>query len=388
MLDKIPLVIATSVLALLGAWWVMPTNSASIPSPAVTEIRENRTTPQPADVSAVKLPAESADPQPQPKVEVERTEYNFGSMERFESSSHTFTIRNIGDAPLQLEVGDSSCSCTLAGIEESGVAPGEETHIKLEWTLKFKEGPFRQSATILTNDPGRPEIQFVVEGIIQEAVNIAPRELVLSGISVGEPVSRTVEIIPSAFEIGNVLIEDELSIHPLTVSLLPRTDEHKNFRIAVNIPDTLPSGHFKKALNILIVPADPKKKTIRRTLKIAGNVTSGYIVLSPNMRKDGIYEIPPINTAGSHEYHAIIRIRDSEKELKIKSLKCRPEFITAKLEPQPDTSVKGLYKLTMTVSPDAPKGVYRGTGGGDVIIELDHPRIERIRFYLECAINR
>ncbi|EAQ79084.1 DUF1573 domain-containing protein [Blastopirellula marina] len=388
MFDKIPLVIAIAVLALLGAWWVMPSNPAPTASLAVATSNETTQPSNMANSRVVELPVESSEPQPQPQVEAERTEYNFGSMERFESSSHTFKIRNIGDAPLRLEVGDSSCSCTLAGLEESDVPPGEKTHIKLEWTLKFKEGPFRQSATILTNDPSRPEIQFAVEGIIEEAVKIVPRELVLSGISAGEPVSRMIEIIPAAFEIGDVIIEDESSIHPLTVRLLPRTDQNKNFRLAVNVPDTLPSGHFQKALNILISPADPEKKSIRRTLKIAGNLTGGYVVLSPNMRKDGIYEIPPINKKGSHEYHAIIRIRDSEKKLKIKSLKCRPEFVTAKLEPQPETSIKGLYKLTMTVSPDAPNGVYRGTGGGDVIIQLDHPRIERIRFYLECAINR
>ncbi|MFI4874394.1 MAG: DUF1573 domain-containing protein, partial [Blastopirellula sp. JB062] len=159
MLNQLPLAIAIVLIVLLGAWWVTPTNSASSDPQTVARSSD-------ADASAASQTNASdatdvtASSEPQPKVEVERTEYNFGSMERFEKSSHTFTIRNVGDAPLQLEVGDSSCSCTLAGLEEAGVAPGEETHIKLEWTLKFKEGPFRQSATILTNDPNRREVQF------------------------------------------------------------------------------------------------------------------------------------------------------------------------------------------------------------------------------------
>ncbi|PQO30867.1 DUF1573 domain-containing protein [Blastopirellula marina] len=388
MFDKIPLAVAVAVLALLGVWWVIPTDAV----PATASAASSREIESSAAKSEPKSPTDSqpktTEPEKHPKVEVDRTEFNFGTMERFESSTHTFTIRNVGDAPLQLEVGPSSCSCTLAGLEESGVQPGEETHIKLEWTLKFKEGPFRQTATILTNDPDRPEILFAVEGFTQEAVKFTPSTLVFSEIPVGSRQTRAVEIAPSAFAIGDVTLEDPSSVHPLAVTLTPPSEDQETYRLDVTVPEEMPRGHFRRSLNVLVAPQDSAKKTVRRTLIIEGNVTGGFVVMSPNMRQDGIYDVPPISEAGEQEFGAIIRVRDFEKNLKIKSITCKPDFITATLEPQSDTNVKGLYKLRMTVAADAPNGVYRGTGGGNVVIELDHPRIERIQFNLECAINR
>lgn len=388
MFDKIPLAIAVAILALLGVWWAMPTDA--VPTAPLAAIRKIE--PPAVAKSTSKSPTDSqpvaTEPEKHPTVEVDRTEFNFGTMERFESSSHTFAIRNVGDAPLQLELGPSSCSCTLAGLEESGVPPGEETHVKLEWTLKFKEGPFRQTATILTNDPDRPEILFAVEGVTQEAVKFTPSTLVFSEIPVGSKQTRTVEISPSAFAIGEITLEDPTSVYPLAVNLTPPAEEQENYRLHVTVPAEMPRGHFRRSLNVLVAPQDSSKRTVRRTLVMEGNVTGGFVIMSPHMRQDGIYDVPPISEAGEQEFSAIIRVRDFEKNLKIKSITCKPDFVTASIEPQTDTNVKGLYKLKMTVAADASNGVYRGTGGGNVVIELDHPRIDRIQFGLECAINR
>jgi len=95
-----------------------------------------------------------------PRVKVDEPHHNFGRMERGREKSHKFVIRNIGDAPLTLTVGQTSCKCTLSEVESGAIPPGESTHVKIEWSAKADQGPFRQTATIHTNDPQQPDVEL------------------------------------------------------------------------------------------------------------------------------------------------------------------------------------------------------------------------------------
>ena len=46
------------------------------------------------------------------------------------------------------------------GKNSRTVSAGDEIIVRIEWTGKGEGGPFRQRATILTNDPDQPEIAF------------------------------------------------------------------------------------------------------------------------------------------------------------------------------------------------------------------------------------
>ena len=62
---------------------------------------------------------------PYPAVEVGETEYDFGSMDSNATDSHEFIFRNVGDAPLTLEAGKTTCKCTLSDIGDGTILPGE-----------------------------------------------------------------------------------------------------------------------------------------------------------------------------------------------------------------------------------------------------------------------
>src|SRR5688572_1042832 len=70
-------------------------------------------------------PVVIAEGQKVPRVQVEQPHFNFGQMERGREKSHRFLVRNVGEAPLTLRVGPTSCKCTLSEVQSGALAPGE-----------------------------------------------------------------------------------------------------------------------------------------------------------------------------------------------------------------------------------------------------------------------
>ena len=116
-----------------------------------------------------------------PKVVVDQTVYDFGTLDMAAKGSHDFLFRNAGDAPLKLVSGGTSCRCTLSELGQEEIPPGGSTKVTLTWKPIDKTGPYQQTAKILTNDPARPRVTLTISGRITVAVQLSPPELVFSG---------------------------------------------------------------------------------------------------------------------------------------------------------------------------------------------------------------
>ncbi len=122
----------------------------------------------------------------QPSAEVPETEYDFGLMEPYARSSHTFVVANTGTAPLVLKSGGTSCKCTLSDLSLTELAPGEALPIKLEWKTGEPRKVFRHYAVVNTNDPKKQEIILGIRGEIKSTISAEP-----SAISFGRLAPET-----------------------------------------------------------------------------------------------------------------------------------------------------------------------------------------------------
>ena len=109
-----------------------------------------------------------------PRALVNSVDFDFGTMERGTTRSHEFPIKNDGRSPLLLEQADTSCSCTLSGLDTNSLAPGHTAHVKLTWTGNNVINTFRHWAKIRTNDPSAPEIEFAIHGQVVESIEVQP----------------------------------------------------------------------------------------------------------------------------------------------------------------------------------------------------------------------
>ena len=51
-----------------------------------------------------------------PRAAVPTTDYDFGLMDPMTTGTYDFEIKNVGDAPLHLKLGPTSCKCTISGL--------------------------------------------------------------------------------------------------------------------------------------------------------------------------------------------------------------------------------------------------------------------------------
>ena len=110
---------------------------------------------------------------PQPKFEIEGDlAYDFGKMARHDQGSHSWVVKNTGEAPLEIWLeGSTTCSCTVSkpGKDENGkpeklvIQPGKSDTIELNWhTNKDLPEDYSQGGTFGTNDPR--EAEFHADG--------------------------------------------------------------------------------------------------------------------------------------------------------------------------------------------------------------------------------
>lgn len=66
---------------------------------------------------------------------------------------HEFVLTNRGNYVLVLQKGGTSCmKCTIADLPKSHLQPGESVAVGVQYHAAVPNGPFRQTAIILTND--------------------------------------------------------------------------------------------------------------------------------------------------------------------------------------------------------------------------------------------
>ena len=228
---------------------------------------------------------------PSPVAEASETTYGFGTVTVGGKGSHDFVIRNAGDAPLELTKGATSCSCTVADFEESEggstrakiVAPGDTATLKVQWKGKG-EGPFRQQASVLTNDPRRPQISFVVEGaVVPGMFKLVPPALTLPKISTGTGERATARIFTfgeAPPEVTSLTLADDktaqlysLSSAPLgPADLAAERGATGGLLVTADIRPGLPIGPLRQTIKVVITTPEESVVEIPVEGSVAGDL--------------------------------------------------------------------------------------------------------------------
>ncbi len=130
-----------------------------------------------------------------PKIELPKgRKFDFGVMQPDEKGEHVFVVKNVGDDALILKVGSSTCKCTVGELGDEMLEPGEQTDVKMSWTVLTNENTFAQSAELRTNDPSQEAVRFEIEGTVVRDVRTFPEEVTFGDVAAGEDVSFDVNV--------------------------------------------------------------------------------------------------------------------------------------------------------------------------------------------------
>ena len=185
-----------------------------------------------------------------PVIEVLSCPYDFGEGWPGEVREATLRVYNRGDAPLELGLGQKSCSCLAAELRPDRIAPGDEGAIHLRVRVPFGRAQISGWVVLHTNDPDRREVtlRFVVRR--RFAVQ-SPKKIVLDANAVDTHTVRlSVPLYPvEGVTVRNVRVENCTVIGvDATVSGPPWTLHFEANAARLVGPST---GHVELVLNVI-----------------------------------------------------------------------------------------------------------------------------------------
>jgi hypothetical protein len=363
---------------------------------------------QPVEVSppTTKASTEAKQPKDGPIAEVPETNFNFDRIERGTSMKHKFKVRNIGDAPLHLEVASTTCKCTVGDLANNNIGPGEETDVELEWTAKTPPGPFRHGATLSSNDPLRSRIELVVEGEVVESTVMQPADLFFGPVSshTNRAISATlvsnleedVKVTRHEFSDPEVGKHIKLDIVPLAKNELPTPQTRGGVKITATFEPGKSLGPFftwliletnlEKAQKLTV----PVTGTVKGDIAIFGtgwNESQGVLRMGLVDGKQGKHVRLNVAIRGEHAPDTKLEVASVDPpELKVslgepkemsKQMVHVPLFIDIPVGTRPMVRIA----KTAGEEDDTQKG------DGVIVLKTTHPDTEEVRLLVRFSVD-
>ena len=86
-----------------------------------------------------------------PNMDFEKTEMDYGTIDKGSDPLRIFNFTNTGTEPLVIKSAKGSCGCTVPSYPKEPILPGEASTIEVRYDTK-RVGPFRKSVTLTTNE--------------------------------------------------------------------------------------------------------------------------------------------------------------------------------------------------------------------------------------------
>lgn len=120
-----------------------------------------------------------------PRIATDKPLFDFGSIPQGKKLTHTFVIRNTGDAPLTIEQVTTSCGCTAAASSQRTLPPGGTSEIKATFDSTNFRGNVHKTVQVRSNDPKTPLYVLNLQGTIVEQIVVTPLQLNAGSIKAG-----------------------------------------------------------------------------------------------------------------------------------------------------------------------------------------------------------
>ena len=364
---------------------------------AYLDVRPTASTAAPARATAATnaLTAAAA-----PRVEVDESAFEFGTMQRGTKMSHEFTFRNVGTAPLTLSVLSTTCKCAIGNVSDEPVPPGGSVGVELEWKALTSPGPFRQSAQIETNDPLQSRVSISVEGEVTEASGIWPPDFIFDKVTAGKEESADVFVMALAqdeLSISDATLSNEATrphfdilIEPVQRDALPNPKAKQGVRVRLTAKPGLPLGHFDQYLSLTTNIPDARQLDIPVLGRVVGNITvHGRLWSEPR----GALMLGNVKSADGTVATLNLVIRGQgagDVQMEVAAVD-PPELVATLGEPKQFKSTLVHVPLAVEIPPGTPPMVRLDTDqsdGGRITLKTTHPDAPELVLRVQFTVQR
>ena len=349
--------------------------------------------------------AGGANAEDRPQVLVSNRFHDFGAVERDTKVRHEFQITNIGKKRLTLKPGGTTCSsCTIAKISKSIVSSGETVSVLVEYQTNYYKPLFRQSATILTNDPEQPRIELNIKGNLTSNFWFVPNTFDFNRVSATE--TKTVEMKVFSRLSDSVRIAK----HEL---MSPESAEYFDIRTEVIAADQLHEPDAIGGSRVLAtlkpgLPLGPIRQTIRLELELAGMpenpvtemraegvIDSDISIIGKGWKADsGKLSIGAFKSAEGAKRELFVLLRGPHRHaVTIKPEKIDPAWLKVTLGQPTDLKSGTVTQIPLSIEIPAgtPPTNRLGSGQGkfaEILLETTHPEVKQIPMRVQFMVEQ
>jgi len=116
-----------------------------------------------------------------PKIEVDNTTFNGGTVAENSKVEAVFRLTNTGTQPLRITSVRPDCGCTVAAYD-SVIAPGKTSVFKPVVDVKgMRAGLMRRGITVASDAANTPSLRLMVEANIEPFIEVSVNHLVFTG---------------------------------------------------------------------------------------------------------------------------------------------------------------------------------------------------------------
>ncbi len=153
------------------------------------------------------------------KISIEEYSYSAGNVMQGKAIEHDFAIKNSGNEPLTLELKScESCNGLKVTVPVGPVEPGKTDKIHVRIPTYNMRGSFKTGIEVITNDPDKKNVTFIVQAFIQEVLSIKPQYISLGRVKTGSKYQKAITIENSGKEPVSIFDIEVLPAEHLTLS--------------------------------------------------------------------------------------------------------------------------------------------------------------------------
>lgn len=288
-----------------------------------------------------------------PKIVIDHPVYDFGTALEGQFVTHTFHIKNAGNADLLLNGLHTSCGCTAAAPSKERLAPGESADLKVTFDTRFQKGHRVRTITLFSNDPASRTTVVTLQGEVRVEVEAIPSEVNFDKIKFGAEASRAVTISDLSkgkdFTIGEITN----SSRHIKVARRAREDHKPGAVLDVRLLGGMPIGAFDDTIKVV---TNRQPIEVHVFGRVVGDLTldPGQVSFGIVPHGQGVLRILKLSNASDHP-------------VKVTAVTSSSSSVAAKVEPiRPGKE----YKITVELRRNTPDGQLRG----QLAIRTDDPR--------------
>jgi hypothetical protein len=210
----------------------------------------------------------------------------------------TFTVANVGGAPLELKLAHKSCSCARVDVPASPVAPGSHGNVVVHWTPAVgSAGAFSLAADVQTNDPKNKTLRFLVSARVRPLVRVFVDGREDTGsldfgdepLSPNEKRTREVKVFSSTlekFHLDAAIAEPGFKVVATPLPAGTSVGEYDNvlsgYALEISTTKELPPGYVGSQLDLALSGLGDGQPNRTLTLPVRAVVGQGVCTISPN----------------------------------------------------------------------------------------------------------